>query len=223
MQHIAYGPKQSNFFRSYIKMIIEFQSPTPESGSSSVTLVPPKHAIERLSAISGGTVSAETEDLGLVITTPHATFTVVHWNGNIRMLVNCTSKLTQESVDAICKEIRYSIIGRKWERIYRFGHTRNITQISDDDIVFLSRTTASWCHIRGGAMQIRALCPHCGIRNIHDMPFNTMHHICGPKWVRERGVTKSLIYDCPGYVIDPRAPAGLFKPPALAASNWITK
>ena len=204
-------------------MIIDFQSPTPALGTSHVKLTPTGHAIDRISTISGGTVSSESDELRLVIVTQRATFTLTPWNGNIRMLVDCSPKLTQDEVDGICKEVRYGIIGRKWERVYRFGHTHNITHIADDDIVSLSRTTASWCHIRGGAMQIRALCPHCGIRNIHDMPFHTMHHLCGPKWVKVRGITKSLIYDCPGYLIDPRAAGGLFKPPAKSPSSWQSK
>ena len=60
----------------------------------------------------------------------------------------------------------------------------------------------------------------CGIRNVHAMPMNTTHHTCGPKRVRERGTVKLLVYDCPGYTINPRAPRGLFKPLAELPLSW---
>ena len=104
--------------------------------------------------------------------------------------------------------------------MFQFGHTREAAQISDDELVSLSHRVASWCHIRGGAMQIRASCPNCGIRNVHAMPMAIMHHLCGQKRVRERGVTKLLVYDCPGYTINPRAPRGLVKLPAELPLSW---
>jgi len=76
-----------------------------------VKLTPARPTIDRISAISGGTVSSESDELRLVIVTQRATFTLTPWNGNIRMVVDCSPKLTQDEVDGICKEVRYGIIG----------------------------------------------------------------------------------------------------------------
>lgn len=202
-------------------MHIEFNAPTRTLHSTRMKLTPTPDMVERLATAMHATIITPTDPFTVAIATKHAKFELGHWNGGIRMTVEATSaELTQDEVDCMCKEVRYGIIGRKWVRVFQFGHNRTAAQISDEELVSLSRKTASWCHIRGGAMQIRASCPNCGIRNVHAMPMNTTHHTCGPKRVRERGTIKLLIYDCPGYTINPRAPRGLFTPPAESPSSW---
>ena len=194
-------------------MNIDFSAPTRNISATHMKLAPAADMMEKLASAMLGTVVTPSDPFMIAIATKNATFELGHWNGGIRMTVcDASAELTQDEVDCMCKEVRYIILGRKWVRMFRFGHDRTAAQISDEELVSLSRKTASWCHIRGGAMQIRASCPNCGIRNVHAMPLNTIHCACGPKRVRERGAMKLLLYDCPGYTVNPRAPRGLFKP-----------
>jgi hypothetical protein len=144
-----------------------------------------------------------------VIMTKRGEFELTHTNGNVRMTIRNTPDLTQYDVDCVCKEVRYCVLGHAWVRAFRFGYQIE-NKITDEEFVALSHKTAAWCRIRGGAMLIRATCPHCGIRNMHTIPSATYHHICGPKRIRERGEVKYLYYDCPGYNINPSAPRGLY-------------
>lgn len=199
-------------------MHIDFGAPVQSKNINIVKLTPERQMIDRLSLL-GATV--ERDEPVCRIVTKNVTYTLRHNNGGIRMeLSSMLAALTQDDVDCICREVRHGILGPKWTRIYEFGPNINTTQISDDDIVHLSRRVASWCHIRGGAYHIRATCPNCGIRNVHPMPLTTTHLLCGPKRIKERGTVKFLQYDCPGYTINPRIPRGLFMHAVESLLDW---
>ena len=84
---------------------------------------------------------------------------------------------------------------------YKFGPHNPKFLGTDKEWIKLKETIAWWNEDTSIYPIVKVICPHCGTQNTHNISNETIgnsHHECD-LMIDKHG--KTILYDCPGYVI----------------------